>query len=78
MNYYGAKDLADAFRTVRANTLKVAEEIGEEHYAFRATPETRTIAQTLIHIADAPKFQEHLHGVAKVKTLEGFDFMNLC
>jgi uncharacterized damage-inducible protein DinB len=25
--------------------------------------------------ADAPKLQEHLHGVAKVKTLEGFDFM---
>jgi len=75
MNYYGAKDLAEGFRTVRKNTLKVAEEIGEEHYGFRATPETRTVAQTLIHIADAPKLQEHLHGVAKVKTLEGFDFM---
>jgi uncharacterized damage-inducible protein DinB len=75
MNYYGAKDLAEAFRTVRKNTLMVAEEIDEKHYGFRATPDTRTVAQTLVHIADAPKLQEHLHGVAKVKTLEGFDFM---
>ena len=51
MNYYGAKDLAEGFRTVRKNTLKVAEEIGEEHYGFRATPETRTVAQTLILIS---------------------------
>jgi uncharacterized damage-inducible protein DinB len=75
MNYYGAKELAEAFRTVRKNTLVVAEEIDEKNYGFRAAPETRTVAQTLIHIADAPKLQEHVHGVAKLKTLEGFDFM---
>jgi uncharacterized damage-inducible protein DinB len=75
MNYYGAKELAEAFRTVRKNTLVVAEEIDEKNYGFRAAPETRTVAQTLIHIADAPKLQEHVHAVAKLKTLEGFDFM---
>lgn len=74
MNYYGAKDLADSFRTVRKNTLVVAEEIGEQHYGFRATPETRTIAQTLVHIAFSAKLQEHIHGVEKRTTLEGFDF----
>ena len=31
MNYYGAKDLADSLRTVRKNTLIIAEEIPEEH-----------------------------------------------
>ncbi len=75
MNYYGAKELAEAFRTVRKNTLMVAEEIDEKHYGFRATPETRTVAQTLLHIGHAAKLQEHIQGVAKLKTLEGFDFM---
>jgi uncharacterized damage-inducible protein DinB len=74
MNYYGAKELAEAFRTVRKNTLIVAEEIDEKNYGFRAAPDTRTVAQTLIHIVHAPRMQEHLHGVAKLKTLEGFDF----
>jgi len=74
MNYYGAKDLAESFRTVRKNTLVIANEIGEDQYGFRATPESRTIAQTLFHIASSSNLQEHLHGKLKVTTLEGFDF----
>jgi uncharacterized damage-inducible protein DinB len=74
MNYYGAKDLADSFRTVRKNTIIVAEEIGEQHYGFRAAPEVRTVAQTLVHIALAPRFQEQIQGVERRKTMEGFDF----
>ncbi len=74
MNYYGAKELAESFRTVRKNTLTIAEEIGEEHYGFRAAPDTRTIGETLVHICYGSKFQEHVHGIAKLKTLEGFDF----
>ncbi len=74
MNYYGANELAASFRIVRKNTITIAEEIGEEHYGFRATPETRTIAQTLVHIALAGKLQEHIQGVEKRTTLEGFDF----
>ena len=74
MNYYGAKDLARSFRTVRGNTLTIAEEIGEEHYGFRATPETRTVAQMLVHIALLPKLQTQIHGVERRTTLEGFDF----
>ena len=35
MTYYGAKDLADSFRTVRKNTLIIAEEIPEEKYGYR-------------------------------------------
>ena len=44
MNYYGAKELAAAFRTVRKNTIQIAEEIPEEHYGFHAAPGTRTVA----------------------------------
>ena len=30
MNYYGAKELAESFQTVRKNTILIAEEIPEE------------------------------------------------
>ena len=74
MTYYGAKDLARSFRTVRGNTLTIAEEIGEQHYGFRATPETRTVAQLLVHIALLPKLQTQIQGVERRTTLAGFDF----
>ena len=35
MNYYGAKEIAASFRTVRNNTLKIAEDIPEDKYSFR-------------------------------------------
>jgi uncharacterized damage-inducible protein DinB len=68
--------MADAFRTVRRNTLKIAEEIGEEHYGFRATPDTRTIGETLVHIANVCKLPEQIHRVEKLRTLADFDFMS--
>ena len=61
MTYYGAKDLAAAFRTVRNNTVKMAEEIPEGKYDFRPTPDTRTVGATLTHIALATGFQHHIH-----------------
>src|SRR5215510_2176581 len=57
MNYYGAKELAAAFRTVRKHTIQIAEDIPENQYEFRAAPETRTVARTLVHIAISPRFQ---------------------
>lgn len=74
MNYYGAKQLAEGFRTVRKNTITIAEEIGEQHYGFRAAPDTRTVAQMLTHITVASKMQEQIHGAERRTTLEGFDF----
>ena len=74
MTYYGAKDLAESCRTVRKNTIIVAEEIPEDRYSFRAAPDTRTVAQTLTHIAVSSKFQEQIHAIERRKTLEGFDF----
>ncbi|HEV8037461.1 MAG TPA: DinB family protein [Bryobacteraceae bacterium] len=74
MTYYGAKELADSFRTVRKNTITIAEEIGEQHYGFRAAPDTRTVAQMLTHIAVTPRMVEQIHGIERRTTLEGFDF----
>jgi len=74
MTYYGSKDLASNFSTVRKNTIIVAEDIGEQHYGFRPAPDVRTVAQSLVHIALAPSFQEQIHGVERRTTMEGFDF----
>jgi uncharacterized damage-inducible protein DinB len=74
MNYYGAKELAGSFRTVRKNTIIIAEEIGEEHYGLKVGEDTRTVAQVLTHIALAPRFQYQIQAVEKRTTLEGFNF----
>src|SRR5713226_4245078 len=75
MNYYGAKELAASFRTVRGNTLKIAEEIPEDKYGFRAAEGTRTVGEMLVHIAYGPKFNEQINLVEKRTSMEGFDFM---
>ena len=74
MTYYGNKELAASFRTVRANTLKLAEEIPEDKYGFRATPDCRSVAETLVHIAVAPRLQGHIHFTEHLSSLNGFDF----
>jgi uncharacterized damage-inducible protein DinB len=48
---YGGKQLAASFRTVRNNTLMVAEEIPESQYDFRPAPGCRSVGETLVHIA---------------------------
>ncbi|MBI2821692.1 MAG: DinB family protein [Acidobacteria bacterium] len=77
MNYYGAKELAESFRTVRKNTLIIAEEIPEEKYGFSAAAETRSVSRLLAHIAASPAFQYQIHGVERRTTLEGFDFPSI-
>ena len=74
MNYYGGKELADSFRTVRKNTLAIAEDIPEDKYGFRAAPETRSVSELLAHIALANGFQKKIHAEDRLSTLAGFDF----
>jgi uncharacterized damage-inducible protein DinB len=62
MNYYGGKELADSFRTVRKNTIQIAEDIPEDKYDFKPSPESRTVRQTLVHMAVATTFPMMLHG----------------
>ena len=63
MKYYSGQDMARSFRTVRNNTIRVAEDIPEEQYGFRAAPETNTVAQTLAHIASAPRWAKSMHSL---------------
>lgn len=74
MTYYGAKELAASFRTVRKNTITIAEEIPAESYSRKAAEGTRTVAQMLTHIAVSYRLHHHVHAVERRSTLEGFDF----
>ena len=71
---YGAKQLADSMRTVRKNTLRIAEEIPEEKYGFKATPETKSVGQLLAHVALTHRFHQQVHAVERRRAIEGFDF----
>ena len=62
MTYYGGKELAAAFRTVRKNTIQIAQDIPENRYDFKAAPDARTVSQTLAHIAFGSEIALHIHG----------------
>ncbi|MEO8623354.1 MAG: DinB family protein [bacterium] len=74
MGSYGAKELASGFRTVRKNTIQIAEDIPESQYDFVAAPDTMSVGATLKHIATAPMMYENMHREMRVTTLKGFDF----
>jgi uncharacterized damage-inducible protein DinB len=76
MSSYGGKELASAFRTVRKNTIQVAEDIPESQYGHLAAPECRTVARMLTHIAISPRIWEEVHKKGS-KTLVGLDFVGL-
>ncbi|MBI2690012.1 MAG: DinB family protein [Acidobacteria bacterium] len=76
MATYGAAELAASFRTVRKNTIQIAEEIPEDQYGFAAAAGVRTVAQLLVHMAVAPRIWQKI-GESAVTTLVGFDFMTL-
>src|SRR5262245_21438286 len=77
MTYYGAKELAESFRTVRKNTIQIAHDIPEDKYSFQAAPDTRTVEKLLTHIALVPRAQYQINGVLRLSNFEGFDFMSL-
>ena len=77
MSVYGGKELGRQFRTVRQNTIQIAEDIPEEQYDHAPAPECRTVGQMLAHIAVAPMIWEEIHGKQRVMTLVGFDFLGL-
>ena len=76
MTYYGGKEMAASFRTVRENTLKIAEEIPEDKYDFTPAADCRTIGKTLVHIAMGPGFQSYIHG-NKITDLKTVNFPEL-
>lgn len=75
-SYYGGKELASAFRTVRKNTIQVAEDIPESSYGFLAAPEVRPVARMLTHVAISTGIWEEIHK-KRLTTLVGFDFFGM-
>ncbi len=73
MNYYGGKELAAAFRKVRGNTIRIAEEIPEEQYGFRPARESRSVAELLCHIALSERLQQAIT-LSGRNNLDGFDY----
>jgi len=71
MNYYGGKEMAASFRTVRNNTILIAEEIPEAQYDTPIAAGCRTVAQTISHIAFIPDIQMQMQksGVTDLKTV---------
>ena len=77
MNYYGPKELAESCRTVRKNTIAIANDIPADKYGFRAAENTRSVGELLAHISLAHSFQYQIHAEERRTTLEGFDFPTL-
>jgi uncharacterized damage-inducible protein DinB len=75
MTYYGPRELAASLRTVRNNTIQIAEDIPEAQYSYRATPETRSVAETLVHIAAMGRSQYQLHFIDHRDSMAGFDLL---
>ena len=76
MTYYGGKELAAAFRTVRDNTIKIAEDIPENKYDFRPAPETRSVRETLAHVGVSTTFQSLVH-TQKITDMTTLNFAEL-
>jgi uncharacterized damage-inducible protein DinB len=74
MSLYGIPQLADSFRTVRRNTIQVAEEISEADYDYRPSPASRSVAETLVHIAWLGAADRVMHEGTPLGSFEGFDF----
>jgi uncharacterized damage-inducible protein DinB len=61
MQVYGAADLGRAFRTVRKNTIQIAEEIPADQYGFRPSEGSKSVAETLRHIVVSTHWPLHVH-----------------
>jgi len=73
---YGGKDLANAFRTVRKNTIQVAEDIPEQHYNHVPAADCRSVARMFTHVALATQIWEEIHK-NRLTTLVGFDYAGI-
>src|SRR5258706_16156660 len=72
---YGGKELASAFRTVRKNTIQVAEDIPESQYGHVAAPECHSVARMLTHIALATRIWDEIHRKQRLTTMAGIKFL---
>jgi len=77
MSYYGGKEIAESFRTVRNNTVTIAEEVPEDKYGYSPSPDTMSVGTLLTHIALSPGFALTIHGdkIADMKTVNFAELM---
>jgi uncharacterized damage-inducible protein DinB len=71
---YGIREMADSMRAVRRNTILIAGDFPEAKFGFRAMPSTRSVAETLVHIAWLWTADHLMHDELRLDSLEGFDF----
>jgi len=74
MTTYGAKDMAESFRTVRKNTIQVAQDIPEDKYDYRPAEGVMTVGEMLAHLASSTHWAEQLHFVEKKGDVTYEDF----
>ena len=74
MSSYGPKDMADSFRTVRKNTILVAQDIPEDKYDYRAAEGVMSVAEMLAHLASSTHWAEQLHFVERKREVTMNDF----
>lgn len=74
MQLYGSKELAMSFRTVRENTIKIAEDIPQERYGYRPTPESRSVEGLLLHIVAITQATELIHDRDRIQSFQNYDF----
>jgi uncharacterized damage-inducible protein DinB len=67
---YGAREMAESFRTVRKNTIQIAEEIPADKCDYQAAPGVKTVGQILAHIAVSQGWQIEAH----TQRIPGVDF----
>ena len=72
---YGPAQLADAFRTVRKNTLQIASDIPEDQYGFKATPDVMSVRDMLAHIATGTLWALQAHKIDRVSHISRDTFM---
>jgi uncharacterized damage-inducible protein DinB len=77
MNLYGSKQLADSMRTVRQNTIVIAEDIPEESYSYRPTPGSRSVRETFLHILVGAQAAQRIHGEQRIASFENLNFQAL-
>jgi uncharacterized damage-inducible protein DinB len=73
VNLYEPKHLAASMRVIRKNTIAIAEDIPEAQYDYRPTLDSRSVRETLLHMASMTLFDLHIHEEQRRTSMEGFD-----
>lgn len=74
MNYYGGQNMANSWRTVRNNTLQIAEDIPADQYNFRATTDNMTVGELLAHMATNTLWGVRVHFTDKMSSIAAPQF----